>query len=384
MAEGKGSADRSAYRMAGVDVAAGDRAVDLMRDAVRSTHRPEVVGGIGGFGGAFAIPAGHRDPVLVASTDGVGTKTMIAAAVGRYATIGIDLVAMTADDVVCMGAEPIALLDYIAVGRLDPDVVAEIVGGVATGCREAGCSLVGGETAEHPGQLAPDGFDLAATCIGVVERDELLDGSAARPGDAIIGLAASGLHANGFALVRSILERWDVPIDRPYQEQLRRSLGDAAADRAIAAEPEHALATMGDVLLTPTRIFARPILAARSELRAGGRDLRGLAHVTGGGLPGNVPRALPAGLGARLDPERWPMPSVMRLVGALGGLDDAELHATFNGGLGMVAVVDRDTAADALAALGRTGIRAWLVGEVVPVEALDGRRYAEGPLDVVP
>ena len=383
VADGKGGADRSAYRMAGVDVAAGDRAVDLMREAVASTHRPEVLAGFGGFGGAFALPPGRRDPVLVASTDGVGTKTAIAAALGRYATIGSDLVAMTADDVVCTGAEPIALLDYIAVGRLDPDVVAEIVGGVAAGCREAGCSLVGGETAEHPGLMAPDGFDLAATCIGVVERDELIDGSAVRPGDAIVGLAASGLHSNGFALVRSILERWDVPYDRPYQEQLRRSLGDAAADAAIAAEPAHGLAALGDVLLAPTRIYARPVLAARATLRLSGDDLHGLAHVTGGGLPGNVPRALPATLGARLDPARWPVPSIMRLVGALGGLDDAELRATFNGGLGMVAVVDPRAAEATVEAFAAQGLAAWPVGEVVAVDALGGARYAEGPLSSV-
>ena len=335
---------RDAYRSAGVDVAAGEHAVELMRDAVASTHRGDDPGGrrqggLGGFGGTFTIPAGYREPVLVGSTDGVGTKSAIAVALHRYDTIGIDLVAMCADDVVCSGAEPIAFLDYVAVGRLDPIGVAELVGSVAAGCREAGCTLIGGETAEHPGLMPEDSFDLAGSCIGVVEREALIDGSAVRAGDAILGVAASGLHANGFSLARSLIAQWDLDLGRPYQEQLRRSLGDAARDTAVVAEPEHGLATLGEVLLTPTRIYARGVLAARRRLLAGGDDLRGLAHITGGGLPGNVPRTLPAGLGARIDPGRWPMPSVMRLFGALGGLEDDELRATFNGGIGMVAVV---------------------------------------------
>lgn len=245
---------RPAYARAGVDVAAGERAVDLMRDAVGSTRRPEVIGGLGGFGGAFSIPEGYRQPLLVGSTDGVGTKTAIATALGRYDTIGIDLVAMCADDVVCTGAEPLAFLDYVAVGRLDPIGVAELVGSVAAGCREAGCALIGGETAEHPGLMPADAFDLAGTCIGVVERDAVIDGTAVRAGDAIIGLAASGLHANGFSLVRSLVSKWALDLQRPYQEQLRRSLGDRERDEILAVEPEYELATLGEVLLTPTRI----------------------------------------------------------------------------------------------------------------------------------
>ena len=343
---------RDAYRSAGVDVAAGERAVELMREAVASTHRPEVVGGLGGFGGAFSIPAGYREPLLVGSTDGVGTKTAIATALGRFDTIGIDLVAMCADDVVCTGAEPLAFLDYVAVGRLDPVGVAELVGSVAAGCREAGCALIGGETAEHPGLMA---------------------------GDAILGLPSSGLHANGYSLVRSLVAQWDLDLARPYQEQLLRSLGDAGRDAAIAAEPMHALATLGEVLLTPTRIYARAILAARADLIAAGSDLHGLAHVTGGGLPGNVPRALPEALGARLDPGRWAMPSAMRLFGALGGLEPDELRATFNGGLGMIAVVAPDAVPATIASFERSGHEARLVGEVVPAAEL-GARYAEAPL----
>ncbi len=342
-----------------------------------------MVGGLGGFGGAFSIPPGYREPLLVASTDGVGTKTAIAAAVGRYDTIGIDLVAMCADDVVCTGAEPLAFLDYVAVGHLDPVAVAELVGGVAAGCRDAGCALVGGETAEHPGLMDADAFDLAATCIGVVERSRAIDGSAARAGDVILGLASSGLHSNGYSLVRALVAQWDLDLAAPYQERLRRTLGDAAADAALAAAPHESMATLGEVLLTPTRIYARAVLAAREAVVAEGADIHGLAHITGGGLPGNVPRALPASLAARLDPSRWPMPSVMRLFGALGGLDDDELRATFNGGLGMVMVVPSGAVSAALAALAGQGIPAAVVGEVVDVVAVGGARYVEGALGAV-
>jgi phosphoribosylformylglycinamidine cyclo-ligase len=377
------SDEREAYRRAGVNVAAGDRAVELMRDAVASTLRADnrgATGGLGGFGGAFTIPAGYRDPVLIGSTDGVGTKSAIAVALHRFDTIGFDLVAMCADDVVCSGAEPVAFLDYVAVGRLDPIGVAELVSSVAAGCREAGCTLIGGETAEHPGLMPEDAFDLAGSCIGVVERDALIDGSAVRAGDAIIGLRSSGLHANGFSLVRSLIAEWDLDLGRPYQEQLRRSLGDQERDAVVQAEPEHALATLGEVLLTPTRIYAPGVLAARERLRAQGHDLSGVAHITGGGLPGNVARALPNDLGARLDPARWPMPSVMRLLGALGGLEDDELRATFNGGIGMTAVVPPEAVPSAMDAFVALGLDPLLVGEVVPVDELSGR-YAERPLE---
>jgi phosphoribosylformylglycinamidine cyclo-ligase len=376
-------ADRRAYAAAGVDVAAGESVVDLIRSSVESTRRAEVLGTLGGFASAFTLPPGLREPVVVASTDGVGTKTAIARAVGRFDTLGIDLVAMCADDVVCSGAEPIALLDYVAVGRVDPAHVAELVAGVAEGCRLAGCALVGGETAEHPGVLEPDEFDLSACCIGVVERDALLDVAAARAGDAILGLAASGLHSNGYSLVRSLVAEWDVPLDRPYQEQVRRSLGDDVRDAAFEREPALALATLGDVLLVPTRIYAPDVLALRASLRAAGSDVHGIAHITGGGLPGNVPRALPDELGARLDPSRWAMPSVIRLFGALGGLDDAELRATFNGGLGMVVVLPAAAAPAATAFLAGRGVEASLVGEVVDAAVLDGGRYEEAGLQVL-
>ena len=374
---------RAAYTAAGVDVEAGERAVELMRGHVESTRRAEVLGGLGGFGGAFSIPAGYREPLLVASTDGVGTKTAIATGVGRFDTIGIDLVAMCVDDVVCTGAEPLAFLDYIAVGELDPAEVAELVGGVASGCRDAGCALVGGETAEHPGLMAADAFDIAGTAIGVVERSRAIDGSAVRAGDAIVGLVSSGLHANGYSLVRSLTTEWELDLAEPYQARLRRTLGDVATDAALARAPREAMATLGEVLLTPTLIYARSILALREALAPRGWDIHGLAHITGGGLPGNVPRALPPDLSARLDPSRWAMPSVMRLIGALAGMDDAELRATFNGGLGMVAVVPGDAVPLAIAALAEHGVEALPVGEVVASAALAGERYVEGPLELV-
>jgi phosphoribosylformylglycinamidine cyclo-ligase len=373
-------ADRTAYVASGVDIAAGERAVDLMRAAVEATHRREVLGGIGGFGAAVAIPAGYREPVLVSSTDGVGTKTAIAASLGRYDTIGRDLVAMCADDVVCSGAEPLFFLDYVAVGLLEPQQVAELVGGVAAGCTDAGCALVGGETAEHPGLMQPGEFDLAGFCVGVVERDAWIDGSAVRAGDAILGLPANGLHANGFSLIRSLVASWDLDLARPYQEQLHLTLGTEAAGEAIQAEPEHALATVGEVLLTATPIYTGAILGLQRALRAAGHDLRGLAHITGGGLPGNVPRAMPPALAARLDPTTWRMPSVMRLFGALGGLDDLELRATFNGGLGMIAVVSPEAVTTAQSSLAAAGLEAPIVGTVVAsaeLDAPDGARYAE-------
>jgi phosphoribosylformylglycinamidine cyclo-ligase len=343
-------AKRNAYAAAGVDVEAGDRAVELMRTAVESTHRPEVIGGLGGFAAAVAVPAGYRDPVLVSSTD----------------------------DVVCCGATPLFFLDYVAVGRLDPVGIAELVEGVAAGCLAAGCALVGGETAEHPGLMEPGSFDIAGCCVGIVERDRLLDTRLPRAGDAIIGLASNGLHANGYSLVRSLLEHWQLDLHRPYQEQLKLSLGDAQTDRAVAAEPAHALATLGEVLLTPTQLYTPIVLGLRAALDAGGSELRGLAHITGGGLPGNVPRALPEDLAARVDPGRWHVPSVVRLFAALGGLGGPEMRATFNGGLGMVAIVPEDAVPLALGALHAAGAEAWRVGEVVPADG--DERYIEGPL----
>ena len=370
--------ERGAYAEAGVDVGAGDRAVQLMRAHVdRTLGGVELIGGLGGFAGAVALPPGMREPVLVSATDGVGTKTAIAAAMRRFETIGRDLVAMSADDVVCLGARPLVFLDYLAVGRVEPVDIAELVGGVATGCQLAGCALVGGETAEHPGLMRPEEFDLAGFCVGVAERADLLDGTAAEPGDVLIGMAASGLHANGFSLVRALLARFGLALDRPYLEVVRNTLGESVAEGLMADEPDHLMATLGEVLLTPTRIYARDVLALRDRLAADGTPLRALAHITGGGLPGNVPRALPATLAARLDPSAWPLPSVHRVVGGLAGMDGAELRATLNGGLGMVAVVPRAAVAGTLDLLAERSLPAWVVGEVVPIPSAGGPRYAE-------
>jgi phosphoribosylformylglycinamidine cyclo-ligase len=379
----KGDAPREAYLTAGVDVAAGEQAVALMRAHVESTRRPEVVGGLGGFGGAIAIPTGYREPLLVGSTDGVGTKTAIAAALHRFDTIGIDLVAMCADDVVCCGAEPLAFLDYIAVGHVVPEGIAELVGSVAAGCRDAGCALVGGETAEHPGVMTDEAFDLSGCCIGVVERADVVDGSAARAGDAILGLPSSGLHSNGFSLIRALLAHWDLDLAEPYQARLRRTLGDAATEEALAAAPNETMATLGEMLLTPTRIYARAVLEARAAVRAAGLDLNGITHITGGGLPGNAPRAVGADLATRLDPERWAMPSVMRLFGALGGLDDEEIRATFNGGLGMLLVLPPAAVEIATSALTVHGLPPVVVGEVVEAERVGGVRYVEAALESI-
>jgi phosphoribosylformylglycinamidine cyclo-ligase len=382
---GKGGADRTAYVASGVDVAAGDRAVDLMRAHVESTYRPEVVGGLGGFGGAIGIPAGYREPLIVASTDGVGTKTAIAASLDRFDTIGIDLVAMCVNDVICCGAEPLAFLDYLALGHVIPEWAAELVGSVAAGCRDAGCALIGGETAEHPGLMEPDEFDLSGCAIGVVERADVIDGSAIRAGDVVLGLPSAGLHANGFSLIRALLAQWDLDLNEPYQARLRRSLGDAEADRAVAAAPNEAMATLGEVLLAPTRIYARSVLAARAAVRAAapGLDVHGISHITGGGLPGNVARGLPADLAIRLDPERWYLPSAMRLFGALGGLDDQELRATFNGGLGMTMIVPPAAVDVATRSLRAHDVQAIVVGEVVAIEANGGARYTEASLQAV-
>jgi phosphoribosylformylglycinamidine cyclo-ligase len=360
-----------AYRAAGVDIDAGEKAVELMRASVAATRRPEVIGGLGGFASAMALPGGMREPVLVSSTDGVGTKTAIAMALGRYDTIGHDLVAMCADDLVCAGAEPLFFLDYVAVGRVFPERVAAIVGSIADGCSLAGCSLIGGETAEHPGLMAPDDFDLAGFCVGVVERDRLLDGTAAAAGDALIGIASTGLHSNGFSLMRRIVEEASLDLGEDYSELVGRILGPQTTP-----EPETESLTLGDVLLTPTRIYSQAILRLRRRLTDVGADLRGVSHITGGGLPGNLPRILPEGLGARVHPSIWRMPSVMRLIGALGGLSDEELRSTFNGGIGMVCAVPAGSVEDAIRSLEDDGLESWRIGEVVTVDA-DGPRYSE-------
>ncbi|HEX6131578.1 MAG TPA: phosphoribosylformylglycinamidine cyclo-ligase [Actinomycetota bacterium] len=320
-----------AYRRAGVDVEAAAAAVELIADLAASTRRPEVADAVGGFAGLFRIGEGR---LLAAATDGVGTKVEIARATGRLDTVGIDLVAMCADDVVCTGAEPLFFLDYLAVGRVEPERVASIVRGVAEGCRRAGCALLGGETAEHPGVMEDDRVDLAGFCVGVVEERSLLGPDRVREGDAIVGLASSGLHANGYSLVRhALLPRY-------------------ALDEVVPALGR----TLADELLEPCAIHAPDVLALH---RAG--LLHAAAHVTGGGVHENLPRALPDGLGATIRRGTWPEPPIFGLVAAAAGAGDDDLFRTFNMGLGMLLVVPPE-AVDAALAQGEGS--SFLVGEI--------------------
>ena len=358
---------RSAYAAAGVDVIAGGRAVELLRDRLRASEH-DVLGGIGGFGAVLELPAGYRQPILVTATDGVGTKTEICRALDRLDTIGLDLVAMCADDVVCHGARPTFFLDYVALGRLDPARVARLVGGIANGCTRIGCDLVGGETAEHPGLMEPDAFDLAGFCVGLVERDELIDGRGARAADAVIGLASSGLHANGYSLVRALLARYELNLHQPYDELLALHGVEDGDDVG---------ATLGEELLTPTRLYAPAVLDLADTLRSRGLRLAGLAHVTGGGLAANLPRAVSPDLGIRLALGSWPAPPIFDLLARLGGLDGAEMRATFNCGVGMAAVVEPAAADTAVELLHGHGIAAWPIGELRPADELGPGRYTE-------
>lgn len=322
------------YEQAGVSLTAADAVVERLRRAVASTRTPRVLGDLGGFAGLVSA-GGYRDPVLVAGTDGVGTKLMLQRESGRLGDAGIDLVAMCVNDVLTCGAEPLLFLDYVAVGRLDPERVAQLVEGVADGCRQAGCALLGGETAELPDMYGADDLDLAGFALGIAERDALVDASRVAAGDAIVGLASSGVHANGFTLVRRLLERAGL------------APGDAPGD-----------------LLAPTRIYA----AASAALR-GACDVHAMAHITGGGLPGNLPRVLPEGLGARVDEARWEAPAVFAWLAGLG-VERDELRRVFNCGVGYAAVVPPDQAAAAIAACEAAGCAAWVVGEIAPGEGV--------------
>ncbi|HEY8527386.1 MAG TPA: phosphoribosylformylglycinamidine cyclo-ligase [Acidimicrobiales bacterium] len=334
------------YAAAGVDIAAGEAAVDRIKDKVRATYRPEVIGDIGGFGGLVSLPAGYRDPVLVSSTDGVGTKALVARAAGRYDTIGLDLVAMVVDDIVCQGAEPLFFLDYISVGKLDPDQVDLLVTGVAEGCRQAGCALVGGEMAEHPGAMEPGEFDLVGFAVGVAERDRLLTGRSAQAGDVLIGLPSPGLRCNGYSLARRVL--FEVA-------------GLGLDDELFGGR------TVADELLEPSVIYTPAIVRLLAEV-----DVRAVAHVTGGGLVGNLPRVLPAGLDAEVDRSSWEVPRVFGEIQRLGAVDDDEMVRVFNLGIGMVVAVPAAEAGRALAMLADAGHRAVEIGRLVPAGAETG------------
>jgi phosphoribosylformylglycinamidine cyclo-ligase len=342
----RGAAEQTAlsnatYAEAGVDIAAGEEAVERIKSHVRSTFRPEVIGDIGGFGGLFQFPAHRFDhPVLISSTDGVGTKAMIAHATGRFDTIGIDLVAMCVDDIACAGAEPLFFLDYIAVGRLDPDHIDQLVAGVAKGCREAGCALVGGEMAEHPGAMEPGEFDLVGFAVGVAERDRILDGSAVRAGDALIGLPSPNLRSNGYSLARRVL-----------LERAGRRLDDPAWDGA-----HH---TLADELLSPSVIYS-PAIASLLRIV----DVRAVAHITGGGIPGNLNRVLNPKTDAVVDRDTWEAPRIFTEIQSLGGVADEEMAKVFNLGIGMVVAVPDDDVHTALDVLRTAGHRATQIGTV--------------------
>jgi phosphoribosylformylglycinamidine cyclo-ligase len=347
------------YAEAGVDIDAGNRMVELIKPLVRATARPGADAEIGGFGGLFDLKrAGFSDPVLVAATDGVGTKVKIAIETGRHDTIGIDLVAMSVNDLVVQGAEPLFFLDYFACGQLAPEVGAQVVKGVAAGCKEAGCALIGGETAEMPGLYQAGDYDLAGFAVGAAERDALLPRADIAAGDAIIGLRSSGVHSNGFSLVRRIVGKSGLKWDARAPFEGNQSLGEA--------------------LLTPTRIYVRSCLAAIRSTKA----VKALAHITGGGFPDNIPRVLPDGLGVALDLRRVPVAPVFRWLATQGGVAEPEMLRTFNCGIGMIAVAaaGQDQAvADALAAAGETVVR---LGEVVPLKQGAPRVAFSGHLDL--
>lgn len=329
------------YRQAGVDLDAAGRVVDLIRGLASGATRPEVVEGVGGFAGLFKVGEGR---LLAAATDGVGTKTEIARMAGRLGSVGIDLVAMCANDVVCTGAEPLFFLDYVAVGRLVPEEVASLVGGIVEGCRRAGCALLGGETAEHPGVMEEGHFDLAGFCVGMVDEAALLGPARVRQGDALLGLPSSGLHANGFSLVRRVLAEGGVD---------------------LTTVPEGLTRPLGEELLEPTAIYAPAILAAaRREL------VHSAAHVTGGGIIENIPRALPEGFGAEIDRSAWQVPEVFRFVAELADAGDDEMFRTFNMGLGMVLAVPEAAVEEAGEVIGQAGSDAISVGRVVAGEGV--------------
>ncbi|WP_105975227.1 phosphoribosylformylglycinamidine cyclo-ligase [Streptomyces geranii] len=342
----------ASYAAAGVDIEAGDRAVELMKEWVKKTQRPEVLGGLGGFAGLFDASALKRyeRPLLASATDGVGTKVDIARQLGVYDTIGHDLVAMVMDDIVVCGAEPLFMTDYICVGKVHPERVAAIVKGIAEGCVLAGCALVGGETAEHPGLLGPDDFDVAGAGTGVVEADRLLGADRIRTGDAVIAMAASGLHSNGYSLVRHVLlKQGGLSLDAHIEEFGR---------------------TLGEELLVPTKIYSLDCLALTRTT-----DVHAYSHITGGGLAANLARVIPDTLHAIVDRSTWTPDPVFDLVGRTGAVERLELEKTLNMGVGMIAIVPEDSADAALTTLADRGVEAWVAGEIT--ERADHKTGAE-------
>ena len=325
------------YRDAGVDIDAGDALVESIKPIAHATRRPGLLAGIGGFGAMFEIPPGkYREPVLVSSTDGVGTKLKLAIDLKQYDTIGVDLVAMCVNDIIVQGAEPLFFLDYYATGKLDNEVALQIIRGIGDGCTQAGCVLAGGETAEMPGLYARSDFDLAGFAVGVVEKSKIIDGSQVKPNDTLIGLASSGVHSNGFSLVHKIIKLRKAKLNKPF------------AGRSL-----------GNVLLAPTRIYVKPLLSLLNQV-----PVHAIAHITGGGLPGNIPRVLPAGIRAVIDSRAWKRPAIFDWLQEQGGIEDAEIYRTFNCGIGMVLALDAADAETALKQLQAAGESATIIGHL--------------------
>lgn len=324
------------YKDAGVDIDAGNALVDRIKDISKATRRPEVLGGLGGFGALCEIPEGYRSPVLVSGTDGVGTKLRLAMQLGRHDTIGIDLVAMCSNDIAVVGAEPLVFLDYYATGKLNIDIAADVIAGIGKGCELAGAALVGGETAEMPGMYEGDDYDLAGFCVGVVEKNQIIDGHKVAPGDKIIAISSSGPHSNGYSLIRKIIEITDADLTQPCGHT-----------------------TLAEALMAPTQIYNKPLLALQREIKP-----HALAHITGGGLLENIPRVLPGGCSAVLDKQSWELPPVFQWLSDAGGVAESEMHRTFNCGIGMTLIVGDSKAEAAMQLLHEYGLTCWELGEV--------------------
>jgi phosphoribosylformylglycinamidine cyclo-ligase len=329
------------YRDAGVDIEAGDSLVERIKPMAARTMRPEVLGGIGGFGALFEISKKYKNPVMVSGTDGVGTKLKLAFRLKKHDTIGIDLVAMSVNDILVSGAEPAFFLDYFACGKLDVDVAADVVKGIAEGCHQAGCALIGGETAEMPGMYDPNEYDLAGFAVGLVDKAKIIDGTTIAPGDAVIGLASSGCHSNGYTLVRKVVATSSSDLYEKFDDTR----------------------TLGEALLEPTRIYVKAVLATMAKVQ-----VKGLAHVTGGGLTENIPRVLPESTCARLEKSRWPRPVIFEWLQRMGNIEEAEMHRTFNCGVGMAMVVAAEDAKAAIDALASQGVEAFEIGAIVDRE----------------
>jgi phosphoribosylformylglycinamidine cyclo-ligase len=324
------------YKDAGVDIDAGNALVDRIKDISKATRRPEVLGGLGGFGALCEIPEGYRSPVLVSGTDGVGTKLRLAMQLARHDTIGIDLVAMCSNDIAVVGAEPLVFLDYYATGKLNIDIAADVIAGIGKGCELAGAALVGGETAEMPGMYEGDDYDLAGFCVGVVEKNQIIDGHKVAPGDKIIAISSSGPHSNGYSLIRKIIEITDADLTQPCGHM-----------------------TLAEALMAPTQIYNKPLLALQREIKP-----HALAHITGGGLLENIPRVLPSGCSAVLDKQSWELPPVFQWLSDAGGVAESEMHRTFNCGIGMTLIVGDSKAEAAMQLLHEYGLTCWELGEV--------------------